>query len=221
MAQSELQFIHRFVPAAQDGLGIVLLLLHGTGGNENDLLPLGLELLPGAALLSPRGRVLENGMPRFFRRFAEGELDIEDLKFQTHQLNDFIRAAASYYGVEQNKVVAVGYSNGANIAASLLLLHPHALAGAVLFRAMVPFSPDFTPELRHAHVLLGAGTHDPIVSRDETDRLRAMLATFGAEVQIHWHRGGHELGQDDLATAKRWLRERYVPSETSRHTASP
>lgn len=206
MTQSiEPQFIHRFIPATQPDPGITLLLLHGTGGNEEDLLPLGRELLPGAALLSPRGRVLENGMPRFFRRFEEGVFDIDDLKFQTHALNDFIQAATQHYGVAKNKVVAVGYSNGANIAASLLLLHPHALTGAVLFRAMVPFTPDFEPNLGGTSVLLSGGMRDPIVPRDNTEALAAMLTSFGADTELSWHRGGHELGQDDLSAAKQWL----------------
>jgi predicted esterase len=211
MTQSiEPQFIHQFIPATQPDPGITLLLLHGTGGNEQDLLPLGRELLPGAALLSPRGRVLENGMPRFFRRFEEGVFDIDDLKFQTHDLNEFIKVAAQRYGVAENKTVAVGYSNGANIAASLLLLHPHALAGAVLFRPMVPFTPDFAPNLGHTSVLLNGGMRDSIVPRDNTERLSAMLTSFGAQVEMYWHRGGHELGQDDVSAAEQWLSRRVT-----------
>ena len=206
MTQSiEPRFIHQFVPATQRDAGIMLLLLHGTGGSEQDLLPLGRELLPGAALLSPRGRVLENGMPRFFRRFQEGVFDVDDLKFQTHELNDFLKAAAERYGVGKNKMIAVGYSNGANIAASLLLLHPHTLDAAVLFRPMVPFTPDFAPNLAHTSVLLSGGMRDPIVPRDNTEALAAMLTSFGADAEVYWHRGGHELGQDDLDIARQWL----------------
>lgn len=205
MAEQNLNFVHEFVPAIARDLDVTLLLLHGTGGNEHDLLPLGKELLPGAALLSPRGRVLEHGMPRFFRRFAEGVFDIEDLKFQTHELNEFVRAAGEEYRLQKNRIVAVGYSNGANIAASLLLLHPHSLAGAVLFRAMVPFTPDVPPDLRRARVLLGSGKRDPIVPPENVERLSALLASFGAEVELYWHEGGHELGQDDLASARNWL----------------
>jgi phospholipase/carboxylesterase/glyoxalase family protein len=216
----EPQFIHQFVPATQPDIGITLLLLHGTGGNENDLLPLGHELLPGAALLSPRGRVLENGMPRFFRRFAEGVFDVDDLKFQTQELNKFIKAAAQRYGVARNKLVAVGYSNGANIATSLLLLHPHALAGAALFRPMVPFTPDFEPELERTFVLLGGGMHDAIVPRDLTEALATMLTSFGAETEVYWHRGGHELGQDDLAAAKQWLSRKVTVWQSGKRAAS-
>ena len=205
MAEQNLNFVHEFVPATARDLDVALLLLHGTGGNEHDLLPLGRELLPGAALLSPRGRVLEHGMPRFFRRFAEGVFDLEDLKFQTHELNEFVRTALEEYRLQKNRIVAVGYSNGANIAASLLLLHPHLLAGAVLFRAMVPFTPDLPPDLRRARVLLGSGKRDPIVPPENVERLSALLASFGAEVELYWHEGGHELGQDDLASARSWL----------------
>jgi predicted esterase len=215
----EPQFVHRFIPATQSDIGITLLLLHGTGGNEEDLLPLGRELLPGAALLSPRGRVLENGMPRFFRRFAEGVFDVDDLKLQTHALNDFIKAAEQRYGVTKNKVVAVGYSNGANIATSLLLLHPHPLVGAVLLRAMVPFTPDFEPNLGHSSVLLSGGTQDLIVPHENTERLATMLASFGADTEVHWHRGGHELGQDDVSAAKQWLSGKVALWHTGKRAA--
>lgn len=217
----EPQFIHQFIPATQPDLNTTLLLLHGTGGNEEDLLPLGRELLPGAALLSPRGRVLENGMPRFFRRFGEGVFDVDDLKFQTHELNDFIKAAAQQYGVAKNKMVAVGYSNGANIAASLLLLHPHAVAGAVLFRAMVPFTPDFEPDLGRSSVLISGGIADPIIPRDNTEALAVMLTSFGAEVEVHWHPGGHELGQDDLTAAKQWLSRKVALWGNGKRAAAP
>jgi phospholipase/carboxylesterase len=216
----EPQFIHQFVPATQPDIGITLLLLHGTGGNEHDLLPLGRELLPGAALLSPRGRVLENGMPRFFRRFAEGVFDVEDLKFQTRELNGFIKAAAQRYGVAKNKLFAVGYSNGANIATSLLLLHPHALAGAALCRPMVPFTPDFEPDLERTSVLLGGGVHDSIVPRALIETLATMLTSFGAETEVYWHRGGHELGQDDLSAVKLWLSRKVTLWQSGKRAAS-
>src|ERR1700731_948211 len=137
----DLGLVHVFVPA-ENPESPTLLLLHGTGGDERDLLPLGAELWPGAALLGVRGKVLENGMPRFFRRFAEGVFDVDDLKSRTEELANFIDAASERYAFNKKRLIAVGYSNGANIAASLILLHPHCLAAAVLFRAMVPFSPD-------------------------------------------------------------------------------
>src|SRR5436305_14932769 len=151
-------FIHEFVPGSSDR---TLLLLHGTGGNEHDLIPLGRELDPNAALLSLRGKVLENGMPRFFRRLAEGVFDLEDLQKRTQELADFVAAAADRYDIDNNNIIAVGYSNGANIAASVLLLRPEALCSAILFRAMVPLELENRPELANVRVWIGAGNHDP------------------------------------------------------------
>jgi predicted esterase len=201
-----LEFIHRFVPASTPDSGATLLLLHGTGGNEQDLLTLGQELSPGAALLSLRGRILENGMPRFFRRLSEGVFDLEDLKLQTTELARFVEAAARKYGFEKGKIFAIGYSNGANIAASVMLSYPDLLAGAVLFRPMVPFVPQVSPDLQNVPVLLAAGRRDPIVASDLTLALGEILKTAGARVSLHWHEGGHELGRDDIATAKDWIR---------------
>ena len=199
-------FVHRLIPG-QPGVShpVTLLLLHGTGGDENDLLPLGNQLWPGAALLSVRGKVLENGMPRFFRRFAEGVFDVEDLKFRTDELAQFIEAASTRYGFSLEKLIAVGYSNGANIAASLILLHPHYLAAAVLFRAMVPFEPDIILDFNKLVVFIGAGARDPIVPRGEPQELAAIFESGGAAVTLSWHQGGHELGEDDIEAAKRWL----------------
>jgi predicted esterase len=201
---TNLGFIHRFIPAAEPDNPVTLLLLHGTGGNEQDLVSLGQALLPGAAILSPRGKVLERGMPRFFRRFAEGVFDVKDLKFRTHELAQFIEAAKQAYGFG-GKIIAAGYSNGANIAASLMLLYPRMLAGAVLFRVMVPFVPEVAPDLTGAQALLAAGRQDPIVPQTDTLKLAEMLKAAGAAVSLHWHDGGHELGQDDIAAAQRWI----------------
>lgn len=203
MPADALGFVHRFVPSSGDAT--TLLLLHGTGGNEDDLIPIGQELLPGAALLSPRGRVLENGMPRFFRRFAEGKFDLEDLKLQTSVLARFIREASAKYGLDPEKILAVGYSNGANIAGSLLLSEPHLLSGAILFRPMVPFVPDSAPNLGSISVLVTAGKRDPIVAPSQTLGLIELLEGAGARVSTHWHPGGHELGDDDIESAKKWI----------------
>jgi phospholipase/carboxylesterase/glyoxalase family protein len=200
-----LEFIHRFVPASTPNSGVTLLLLHGTGGNEQDLLTLGQELLPGSALLSPRGRILENGMPRFFRRLAEGVFDLEDLKLQTAALSGFVEAAARKYELQNDKILAVGYSNGANIAASMMLTNPNILAGAALFRPMVPFMPQVSPDLQNVSVLLAAGRRDPIVVPELTLALGEILKKAGANVSLHWHEGGHELGRDDIAAAKDWI----------------
>src|SRR5262245_19556299 len=159
--KSDLGFIHQFIPVVNGGDRTTLLILHGTGGNEQDLIPLGRELNPRAAILSPRGKVLESGMPRFFRRLAEGVFDIEDLKFRTHELADFVKQASKVYGFELRYVIAVGYSNGANIASSLLLLRPEVTWSAVLFRAMVPFIPERVPNLATKNIFMGAGKHDP------------------------------------------------------------
>jgi predicted esterase len=209
MIAAESSFIHRFVAPAESGPRIVLLLLHGTGGDEEDLISLGHQLMPGAALLSPRGRVLEHGMPRFFRRLAEGVFDLEDLKLQTDGLARFAANASRKYGLDDRKMIAVGYSNGANIAASLLLTHPHLLAGAALLRPMVPFRPQAIPDLKDVPVLLAAARHDQIVPPKQTSELAEILTSAGARVTTHWHPGGHELGPDDIASAKEWLSE-YV-----------
>jgi predicted esterase len=202
----ELGFIHRFVPPAASGPAVTLLLLHGTGGNEDDLLSIGAELLPGAALLSPRGKTIENGMPRFFRRLSEGVFDLEDLKLQTDSLARFIAAAAEKYGLGERKMAAVGYSNGANIAASVMLTRPKILNGAILFRPMVPFVPKTTPDLSDAALLLAGGRRDPIAGPQQTSALAGIFEAAQARVTIHWHPGGHELGQDDLVAAKQWLK---------------
>jgi predicted esterase len=202
---AESTFIHRFVAPLPSGPKKTLLLLHGTGSDEQDLIPLGEELLPGAALLSPRGRVLEHGMPRFFRRLGEGVFDIEDLRLQTDALAQFVASAAQKYGLADNKLVAIGYSNGANIAASLLLTHPKLLSGAVLYRPMVPFRPQRSPDLKDVPVLLAAARHDQIVRPQQTSELSQILNSAGARVTIYWHPGGHELGADDVAATKEWL----------------
>lgn len=205
MMTAELGFIHRFVAPSDVGSQTTLLLLHGTGGDEEDLIPLGQQLLPGAALLSPRGRVLEHGMPRFFRRLAEGVFDFDDLKLQTDALAEFIGGASKRYGLTDHKLIAIGYSNGANIAASLLLMHPKLLSGAILFRPMVPFRPEISPDLKGIPVLLAAAKHDQIVLPRQTSELSEILTASGASVTIHWHPGGHALGPDDIAAAKEWL----------------
>jgi phospholipase/carboxylesterase len=200
----DLDFTHRFIPATRPGLP-PLLLLHGTGGDENDLIPLGQKLSPGAALLSPRGKVLENGMPRFFRRLAEGVFDLPDLKARTIELGDFLAAARKAYSLE--KSVAVGFSNGANIAASLLLTRPGTLAGALLMRATLPFEPQPLPDLASTPVLLLSGAADPMVRPASRDRLAAVLADAGAAVTHNVVGGGHNLTQVDLALAAQWLEE--------------
>ena len=197
-------FIHDFVPGSSSR---TLLLLHGTGGNERDLIPLGRELDPNAALLSPRGKVLENGMPRFFRRLAEGVFDLEDLRYRTNELADFVAASAQHYGFSTDQLVAVGYSNGANIAASMLLLRPEIMRAAILFRAMVPLIPDKLPDLSSVRVWIGAGDQDPIVPASETKRLVELFRRADADVTIRFANAGHGLTNDDLDAARQWLGE--------------
>jgi predicted esterase len=205
MERSTLPFVYQFIPA-QAADGPTLLLLHGTGGDEHDLLDLGRALYPLAALLSPRGQVLENGMPRFFRRLAEGVFDLDDLRRRTHDLADFVADASGIYHFDPRRVIAVGYSNGANIAASLLLLRPEVLAGAVLFHAMVPIVPEELPELRDVPVFIGAGQFDPLIPPQQTERLALLLQQAGAEVALHWQPGGHALNQAEVHAATAWLR---------------
>ena len=197
-------FIHRFVPPERDG-PTTLLLLHGTGGDENDLLPLGRMLDEEAALLSPRGKVLENGMPRFFRRLSMGVFDEEDLVRRTHELAGFVEEATSEYGLDPQRFFAVGFSNGANIAASLLLLHPGLLAGAVLLRAMVPFEAETPSDLQGTPVYLAAGRSDQMVPPESTERLAKLLREAGAEVTLDWQPGGHGIGRAEIEGARAWL----------------
>ena len=199
-----LNFVHEFVPGSSMR---TLLLLHGTGGNEHDLIPLGREIDPAAGILSPRGKVLENGMPRFFRRLAEGVFDEEDLKKNTYELADFVSAAAQHYEFPADKIAAVGYSNGANIAASLLLLRPKTLRAAVLFRAMVPLVPEKVPDLSSVRVWIGAGNQDPVIPTSETQRLVELLRSARAEVTIHFVNAGHGLTSAEVETASQWLSE--------------
>lgn len=198
----DLGFTHVFEP----GSGIrTLLLLHGTGGNERDLLGLGRALDPAAALLSPLGKVLEAGMPRFFRRLAEGVFDEEDLVARAAELAAFVRAAANAYGTAPGEVVAVGFSNGANIGAALLLLHPGLLRAAALFAPMVPLVPAALPDLEGVPVYLSAGRVDPIVPAEQAERLAELLTGAGAATTLDWHPGGHTLGPDQVREARSWL----------------
>ena len=211
MPNTEFGFIHRFVPAPNPAQAETLLFLHGTGGDENDLLPLGKMLLPGANLLSPRGRVLENGMPRFFRRLSEGVFDIPDLIQRSGELAEFVTASAAVYGFNPNRVTAVGFSNGANIAAALLLLHPGVLNAAVLLSPMVPLVPEQLPNLGGTPVFIGAGRSDPLISPGETEKLAAFLQKAGAEVTVHWQPGGHSLSREEAQAAADWLANTPAP----------
>lgn len=196
--------VHRWEPGTRPDAP-TLLLLHGTGGDENDLISLGRMLAPGSALLSPRGNVLEQGAPRFFRRLAEGVFDIEDLHRRTTELADFIAAASEHYGFPLSSLLAVGYSNGANVAASLLLSRPEVLAGGVLYRAMVPFEPSVPVHVAGKRVLISAGQFDPMISRPGSERLAAILREGGAEVELAWQPASHGLTQADVTLGQKFF----------------
>ena len=218
--KTQLGFIHRFIPSKNEGSGArirreqgskgkvftTFLLLHGTGGNEEDLMPLAYELDKRPAILSPRGKVLENGVaPRFFRRLAEGVFDIEDLKFRTNELADFVNDASKFYGFDLQRIIAVGYSNGANIASSILLLRPEILSAAILFRAMVPLVPDIIPDLTNKHIFISSGLYDPIIPKQEAERLFGLFKKAGAKVSLNWQDSGHDLTMEEVQKAKEWL----------------
>ena len=226
MTSKNLNFIHRFIPSSKnseekydnhsnnkDNLvsknPATLLLLHGTGGNEDDLIPLGRLIYPNANLLSPRGKVLEHGMPRFFKRLAEGVFDIEDLKFRTQELAKFVNEASLQYSFDLSKTIAVGFSNGANIAASLLLLYPQVIAGAVLFRPMIPIIPNNLPNLSEKKIVILSGQYDPIVSKKQAKDLFSLLKKTETKVTIQWQESGHEITQEDVQIAKKWLSENF------------
>lgn len=187
----------------------VLLLLHGTGGTEQDLLPLAEMLSPTSSVLSVRGNVLENGMPRFFRRLAEGVFDLEDLVYRTKELHDFLDKASEEYSFDRRDVVAVGYSNGANIAGSLLFHYADSLRGAILHHPMVPIRGMKLPDLTGVPVFVGAGENDPICTPEETEELQSLLTEAGAVVETHWERSGHRLTSSEANAAAEWFRGKF------------
>jgi phospholipase/carboxylesterase len=200
---TELGFVHRFEPGKSNR---TLLLLHGTGGDENDLIDVGRAIDPDAALLSPRGKVLENGAPRFFRRLAEGVFDEPDVVRRAHELAEFVNGAVSRYAIDPNHLIAVGYSNGANIAAAMLLLGLAIFPGAILFRAMVPLSRlNAVPDLGTIRILLSAGKFDPIAQPQIVGTLAGLLRQAGAQVAVEIQPSGHELTARDVASAQTWL----------------
>jgi phospholipase/carboxylesterase len=184
-----------------------LLLLHGTGGNELDLLPLAGRIDEEASVLSVRGNILENGMPRFFRRLAEGVFDEEDLIFRTKELNEFLDEASQKYDFDRNHIIAIGYSNGANIAASLLFHYQNALKGAILHHPMVPRKGIDLPDLSGKSVFIAAGTNDPICSPLESAELQSLLENANVQVELHWENRGHQLTVEEVEAAAQWYRK--------------
>ncbi|MYL32836.1 carboxylesterase [Pontibacillus yanchengensis] len=196
-----------FQQGAQDAP--VLLLLHGTGGNERDLLPLAEMIDSGASVLSVRGNISENGMPRFFKRLREGVFDEEDLQFRTKELAEFLDEMAEEHQFDRSNVIAVGYSNGANIAGSLLFHYADVLKGAILLHPMVPMRGLNLPDMKGAPVFIGAGTNDPICSPEETKELNSILNEQGASVTIHWENNGHQLTKPEIDQAKDWYHDQF------------
>ncbi len=209
---NDFAFIHRFEPGNRLEAP-PLLLLHGTGGDENDLLPLGQAIAPGSALLSVRGKVLEHGMPRFFRRLAEGVFDENDVRLRANELADFVADARRRYDL--SAPIAIGYSNGANIAAATLLLRPQVLAGAILLRAMVPLAQPPKPDLARKPVLITSGQRDPIIPASNAAELAGQLTQAGANVQHSVLPTGHELTQMDVTLAKKWMKTALLPEAVS------
>lgn len=205
IGQIDLGFEHRF-RAAKKSDGTTLVLLHGMGGNENDLLEIGAMINDEAALLSPRGKVMEGGRTRFFRRLAEGIFDLEDLRMRAEELAGFIKGAVRHYGLDDSRLVVLGYSNGANMAAGLALLYPGLFSAAVLFRAMTTIVPDKLPVLSDFPVFIGAGSHDEMIAASETQRLVEQFKSAGALVSTVWQPAGHRLTQEDVSEARDWLR---------------
>ncbi|MDF2836273.1 MAG: carboxylesterase [Paenibacillus sp.] len=209
MTMETLNMKHLFIKG-KDETAPVLLLLHGTGGTERDLLGLGELVSPGSSVLSVRGNVLENGMPRFFRRLAEGVFDIEDLVYRTKELQDFLNAAAAEYGFDRSNIVAIGYSNGANIAGSLLFHYKDSLKGAILHHPMVPLRGLDLPDLSGVPVFIAAGDNDPICSPSETRELDGLLREAGAEVEVRWDRFGHQLTSAEAHAAADWFKRTFA-----------
>lgn len=201
----DLGFIHRFVPAQESTSGETLIVLHGTGGDENDLVGIGQAIAPGAAILSPRGNVLENGAPRFFKRLAEGVFDPKEVRSRAEELARFIRAVITKYRLDSTRIYALGYSNGANIASSMMFIDPRLLQGAILFRPMLVFEPEQRSDLSGSSVFISAGRMDPIVPASSVERLAELFESSHADVTLKWQLAGHNLVPSEVREAADWL----------------
>jgi len=205
MTEKDLGFIHRFAPPEEPPSGETFIVLHGTGGDENDLIGIGQAVAPGAAILSPRGNVLENGAPRFFKRLAEGVFDPKEVRSRAEELARFIRAAISKYDLDPNRVHALGYSNGANIASTVMFIDPGLLQSAVLLRPMLVFEPEKQNDLSGSAVFISAGRMDPIVPASSVERLVELLEASHAEVTLKWQLVGHNLVPSEVREAADWF----------------
>jgi predicted esterase len=201
----DLGFIHRFVPPDDAATGETLVVLHGTGGDENDLIGVGQAVAPGAAILSPRGNVLENGAPRFFRRLSEGVFDPKEVRARAEELARFVRAATVTYRIDPSRIYALGYSNGANVASTLMLVEPGIFQGAVLLRPMLVYEPSERSDLSGTAAFISSGRMDPIVPADSVERLVHLLESAGAEVTLKWQLTGHNLLPSEIREAADWL----------------
>jgi predicted esterase len=222
VSEDALGFVHRYIPpvaGAEPAGSTTLVVLHGANGDENELIPLGRTLLPGTGILSPRGKQVERGMFRFFQAVAEGVVDQADLARGTDELARFIEAAATTYGLDRAGIVAVGFSHGANVAASLLLRRPGLLRGAVLLSPMVPFEPDALPNLAGTSVFIGGGRADPIAPPAQAERLAELLTQAGADVTLHWEPGGHALTQSEVEAARRWITQCLMSAQRTAPTS--
>jgi phospholipase/carboxylesterase len=201
----DLGFIHRFVPAEDPASRETLVVLHGTGGDENDLIGIGQAIAPGAAILSPRGNVLENGAPRFFKRLAEGVFDPKEVRSRAEELARFVRAATVTYRLDPTRIFAFGYSNGANVASTVMLVEPGIFVGSILLRPMLVYEPTEKTHLSGSSVLISAGRMDHIVPSESVERLAKLLESAGAEVTVKWQLTGHNLLPSEAREAADWL----------------
>jgi phospholipase/carboxylesterase len=201
----DLGFVHRFLPSEDAASRDTLLALHGTGGDENDLISLGQTIAPGAAILSPRGNVLENGAPRFFKRLAEGVFDPQEVRSRAEQLARFIQAATTRYALNPERVFAFGYSNGANAASTVMFIQPGLIKGAILLRPMLVYEPEESPDLGGSSVFISAGRMDPIVPTRSVERLAELFQSARAKVTLKWQMVGHNLVPSEVSEAASWL----------------
>jgi phospholipase/carboxylesterase len=205
MTEKDLGFIHRFVPPEEPASGETLIVLHGTGGDENDLVGIGQAVAPCAAILSPRGNVLEKGAPRFFKRLAEGVFDPKEVRSRAEELARFIRAAMSFYQLDVSRIHALGYSNGANVASTVMLIEPGLVQSAILFRPMLVYEPEARNNLSGSGVFISAGRMDPIVPVTSVERLVELFETAHAEVTLKWQLTGHNLVPSEVREAADWF----------------
>lgn len=201
----DLGFIHRFLPAEDPASAETLLVLHGTGGDENDLIGIGQAVAPGAAILSPRGNVLENGAPRFFRRLAEGVFDPKEVRSRAEELARFIRAATVTYQLDPDRIFALGYSNGANVASTVMLIEPGTIHGAILLRPMLVYEPTDENDLSGSAVFISAGRMDPIVPTTSVEKLARLFESAHADITLKWQLAAHNLLPSEVREAAEWL----------------